>query len=60
MTFQALDNKGRNFLNLLDDDLNTIEPIYSKEESWLKYFDHSNLLTRATRAIVNHSPIDEY
>ena len=35
MTFQASDDKRRNFLDLLDDDLNTIEPIYSKEGSWL-------------------------
>ena len=30
MTFQALDGKGNHFLDLLDDDLNVIEPSYSK------------------------------
>ena len=61
MTFQALDNKGRNFLDLLNDDLNIIRPLYLKDRSWLKYFSYSNLLyARATRAIVNHAPIDEY
>jgi len=61
MMFQASDNKGRNFLDLLDDNLNTIELMYSKGESWLKYFGHSNLLcARVTRAIVNYFPIGEY
>ena len=61
MTFQALDNKGRNFLELLDDNLNIIEPSYSKGGSWLKFFGHSNsLCARAMRAIVNHTPIGEY
>ena len=59
--FQALDYKGRSFLDLLDDDLNIIEPLYFKEGSWLKYFSHSNsLYARATRAIVNHASIGEY
>ena len=61
MTFQASDNKGRNFLELLDDNLNIIEPSYSKGGSWLKFFGHSNsLCARAMRAIVNHTPIGEY
>ena len=59
--FQVSDNKERNFLDLLNDNLSTIELMYSKEGSWLKYFGHSNsLYARATRAIVNHSPIGEY
>ena len=59
--FQASDNKGRNFLDLLDDDLNFIEPSYSKGRLWLKYFSHLNLLcARVMRAIVNHAPIGEY
>ena len=41
--------------------LKPIEPSYSKGESWLKFFGHSNLLcTRASRAIINHTPIEEY
>ena len=59
--FQASDNKGRNFIELLDDNLNIIEPSYSKGGSWLKFFGHSNsLCARAMRAIVNHAPIGEY
>ena len=60
MIFQALDLKGKHFLDLLDDD-NTIELSYIKDRSWLKHFDHSNLLcARATRAITNHTPIGKY
>ena len=61
MTFQALDNKGRNFLELLNDNLNIIEPTYSKYRLWLKLFSHSNsLCIRAMRAIVNYTPIGKY
>ena len=61
MIFQASDNKGRHFLELLDNNLNIIELTYSKGGSWLKYFSHLNsLYTRAIRAIVNHAPIGEY
>ena len=56
-----LDDKGRKFMDHLDDDLNSIELMYVKGGSWLKYFSHSNsLCARATRAIVNHAPIGEY
>ena len=61
MTFQVSDVKGRQLLDLLDDDLHPIEPSYTKGGSWIKYFGHSNsLCVRATRAIVNHTPIGEY
>ena len=61
MTFQASDDKRRYFLDLLDNDLNSIELTYSKGGSWLKFFGHSNsLYTRVTRAITNHAPIGEY
>jgi len=61
MMFQASDTKGRLFLELLDDNLQTIRLLYSKGELWLKYFGHSNLLyARALRAIVNHAHIGEY
>ena len=61
ITFQASDNKERHFLDLLDNNLNIIEPTYSKGGSWLKYFGHSNsLYVRASRAIVNHALIGEY
>jgi len=61
MSFQALDNKGCYFLELLGNNLKPIEPLTSRGGPWLKYFEHFNFLcTRAIRAIVNHTPIDEY
>ena len=59
--FQASDLKGNQFLDLLDDGNNTIEPSYVKGGPWLKMFGHSNLLyTCATRAITNHAPTGKY
>ena len=61
MTFQALDGKGRHFLDLVDNNLKDIEPSYTKGGPWLQIFGHSNLLYAcATRAITNHAPIGEY
>jgi len=61
MTFQAPYNKGRYFLDFLDDDLNSIELTYSKGGSWLKFFGYFNSsCTRAIRAITNHTSIEEY
>ena len=61
MTFQVSDMKGKHFLDLVNNDNNTIEPSYIKEGLWLKYFGHSNsLCTRVSRAITNHALIDEY
>jgi len=61
MTFQASDGKGKHFLDLLDNELNIIEPSYTKGGPWLQSFGHSNLLcARASRAITNHAPIGEY
>ena len=61
MTFQASNEKGRQFLDLVDDNLNIIEPAYTKGGPWLQVFGHSNLLCAcATRAITNHAPIGEY
>ena len=61
MTFQASDGKGRNFLDLLDDKFNVIEPHFTKGGPWLQTFGHSNLLcAHAVRAITNHAPIGEY
>ena len=59
--FRASDGKGRQFLDLVDDNLNIIKPIYTKGGLWLQVFGHSNLLcAHATRAITNHAPIGEY
>ena len=61
MTFQASDGKGRQFLDLLDDNFNIIKSSYTKGGSWLQSFGHLNLLcTCATRAIISHTPIGEY
>jgi len=61
MIFQSSDLKSRQFLELCDIDNNPIKPSYAKDGTWLKHFGHSNFLyARATRAIVNHTPIDEY
>ena len=35
MTFQASDRKGKQFLDLLDNDFNTIKLAYTKDGSWL-------------------------
>ena len=61
MTFQASDGKGKQFYDLIDDNLEIIELSYTKGDSGLQSFEHSNLLyTRAIRAITNHIPIGEY
>ena len=61
MTFQALNLKCKNFLNLLDEKKLPIALIYIKRGAWLKHFSHSNILfTRALRAIINHASIREY
>ena len=61
MTFQASDGKGKQFLDLLDDNSNTIEPSYVKGGPWLQAFGQSNSLCMCMmRAITNHAPIGEY
>ena len=61
MMFQALNLKENQFLDLLDDNNNIIEPSYVKGGLWLKTFSHSNsLCARVTRAIINHAPIGKY
>ena len=61
MMFQASESKGNQFLDLLDDNDNIIEPSYVKGRPWLKTFGHSNsLCAYATRAIMNHASTGEY
>ena len=61
MQFQASDSKENNFLDLLDNDFNSIEPSYIRGGPWLQAFGYSNsLCTHATRAITNHAPIGKY
>jgi len=61
MTFQALDGKGKSFLDLADINNNTIELSYIKGGPWLQAFGSLNsLYARATRAITNYAPTGEY
>ena len=61
MTFQASDGKGRNFLDLINDNYKVIKLSYIKESPWLQAFGSSDsLCTHTTRAITNHTPIGEY
>jgi len=61
MTFQALDGKGKQFYDLIDNNLEIIKPSYTKGGPWLQSFGHSNsLCARATRVITNHALIGEY
>jgi len=55
------DRRGRQFLDLVDDNLNIIEPSYTKGGPWLQFFGHSNLFCAyAMRAITNHALIGKY
>jgi len=59
--FQALDGKGNQFLDLLDDNYFFIEPFYVKGGPSLQLFRHSKLLcAHVLRAITNHALIREY
>ena len=61
ITFQASEGKGKNFLDLLNNNLNVVKPSYAKGGPWLQLVGHSNsLCAQATRAITNHAPIGEY
>lgn len=61
MTFQVSGLKKRQFLNLLNNKLNTIKPSYIKGSLQIKHFKYSNLLcARTTRAITNHVLIGKY
>ena len=61
MIFQASNQKGRQFLELVDSDNNLIELFYTNGGPWLKLIGYSNsLCTRAMRAITNHTPTGEY
>jgi len=61
MYFQASGYKGRNFLELNDNDHWPIHLTYSKGGAWLKHFSLSNsMCTCITRLIMNHTPIGEY
>ena len=61
MSFQAADLKGKKFLELLNNDHNSIELLTIKSSSWLQHFGHSNsLCARTTRTIVNHTFINKY
>jgi len=61
MTFQVLNEKERQFLNLIDNNFNIIKSSYTKKGPWLQTFSHSNsLCVYTTRAITNHASIGKY
>jgi len=61
MFFQALDYKGRQFLELLNSDLNPLELSTKNSSPWLKQFGYFNsLCARAIRVVVNHAPTGKY
>ena len=61
MTFQMSDHRVNHFLKLLDNKYLSIKLIYIKGSSWLKQFSYLNFLyIRATRAIINYTPMKEY
>jgi len=61
MSFQASDLKGRNFLELLNDNSNPLKLSAIKGGPLLQYFSYSNYLcTKATKTIVNYAPIGKY
>ena len=56
MTFQVLDYKRKNFLDLNNNDNLPTKPTYSKDGAWLKHIGYSNTLCAcATRAIMNRA-----
>ena len=61
MIFQVLYFKENHFLDLLDNEYLPIKLTYMKDSTWLKLVSYSNsLYVRATKAITNHTPIEEY
>jgi len=59
--FQALEYKRRNFLELTNNNHQSICLTYSKGSAWLKYFGLSNSIYICTpRLIMNHVSIGEY
>ena len=59
--FQASEYKGRNFLDLNDDNNQSIYPIYTRGSAWIKYFSLSNsICIHMTRLIMNHAPTGKY
>ena len=61
MYFQVSEYKGKNFLELNNNNNTLICPIYTKGGAWLKYFGSSNsLCAHITRLVTNDTPISEY
>jgi len=58
MSFLASDRKGKNFLNITDNNGVTLKPFYQKSSAWLPHFGLSNsTCTRMTHLITNHAPL---
>ena len=61
MTFRVSNLKENHFLELLDNKYLSANLTYIKDSSWLKQTSHSFFLcARATRAITNHTSMEEY
>ena len=61
MTFQVLEGRRKQFLELYDNNSNDIKPSYIKDGLWLQVFGHLNTLcAHAMKAITNHTSIGEY
>jgi len=59
--FSSIRPQGKKILNLLNNNLTNIEPLYTNGGLWIKHFSHSSLLcARATYTITNHALIGEY
>ena len=61
ITFQALDYKRKNFLDLNNNNNLCIKLTYSEDNTWLKHIEHSKIQCAcATRAIINHTLTSKY
>ena len=61
ITFQVLEGRRKQFLELYDNNSNDIKPSYIKDGLWLQVFGHLNTLcAHAMKAITNHASIGEY
>ena len=59
-SFLTSDRKGKNFLDIGDNNGCILEPHYKKEGAWLPFVNHSNsTCVRLTQLITNHAPIGE-
>ncbi len=61
MNFPSVGREGQPFLELLDNDLNTIKPSYVRGGPWLQAFGQSNsLCARATEQLPTMLPLERF